>query len=53
MSEIKGVLPQADPHYDPKRLVRENIVAAPTYDGDLEHTGGKPESAAAAAPATA
>jgi len=53
MSEVKGVLPQADPHYDPKRLERENIVAAPAYAGDLEHTGGQPESATASAPATA
>jgi len=53
IGEIKAVLPEADPHYDPKRGKRDIIVAAPTYEGDLEHTGGKPESAAAAAPATA
>ena len=53
IGEIKAVLPEADPHYDPKRKERDVIVAAPTYEGDLEHTGGKPESAAAATPATA
>lgn len=52
IGEIKAVLPEADPHYDPERAKRDNLVAPPPYEGDFEHTGGRPESAAAS-PATA
>lgn len=52
MSEVKGVLPEADPHYDPERKKRDVIVPAPAYAGDLEHTGGKPEASGAPSPAT-
>ena len=53
IGEIKAVLPESDPHYDPKRVKRDNVLAAPTYEGDLEHTGGRPEAAPAPSPATA
>ncbi len=53
IGEIKAVLPESDPHYDPDRTKRDNIVPAATYDGDLEHTGGRPESAAAPSPSAA
>ncbi len=55
ISEIKAVLPESDPHHDPSLGKRDNIIPAPSYEGDLEHTGGRPESPvvpAAAAPAT-
>jgi molybdopterin-containing oxidoreductase family membrane subunit len=52
MSEVKGVLPEADPHYDPERRKLDNIVPAPAYEGDLEHTGGRPEASGATSPAT-
>jgi molybdopterin-containing oxidoreductase family membrane subunit len=52
MSEVKSVLPESDPHFDPERRKLDNIVPAPTYAGDLEHTGGRPEAAGAPAPVT-
>jgi hypothetical protein len=52
MSEVKSVLPESDPHFDPERRKLDNIVPAPAYPGDLEHTGGRPETAGAPAPAT-
>jgi molybdopterin-containing oxidoreductase family membrane subunit len=52
IGEVKAVLPEADPHYDPDRNNRDNIIPAPSYGGDLEHTGGRPESGPATAPAT-
>jgi hypothetical protein len=52
MAEVKAVLPEADPHYDPARREREIIVTPPAYDGDFEHTGGRPEPAGASSPAT-
>lgn len=45
IGEIKAVLPEADPHHDPSRNDRDNVVPAPTYAGDLEHMGGKPAGA--------
>jgi len=53
IGEIKAVLPESDPHYDPKRHQRDNIVPAATYDGDLEHTGGQSEAAPAPSTVTA
>lgn len=34
IAEIKGILPEADPHYDPSLAKRDNLVAAPVYEGD-------------------
>jgi molybdopterin-containing oxidoreductase family membrane subunit len=34
IAEIKGVLPESDPHYDPSLAERDNLVAAPSYEGD-------------------
>jgi Ni/Fe-hydrogenase subunit HybB-like protein len=52
MAEVKAVLPEADPHFDPARRERDIIVTPPAYEGDFEHTGGRPEAAGAPAPVT-
>jgi Ni/Fe-hydrogenase subunit HybB-like protein len=41
IGEVKAVLPEADPHFNPKLKERDAVVPAPTYDGDYEHTGGR------------
>ena len=38
IAEIKGVLPESDPHFDPSLAKRDNLVAAPVYDGDRHET---------------
>jgi hypothetical protein len=43
IAEIKGVLPESDPHYDPSFAKRDNLVAAPSYEGDrLENRPAEP-----------
>jgi Ni/Fe-hydrogenase subunit HybB-like protein len=42
IAEVKAVLPEADPHYDPARGKRAVNVPAPQYLGDFEHTGNPP-----------
>ena len=44
IAEVKGVLPQADPHYDPTKAKRPHLVAAPVYEGD--HYETQPAAAA-------
>ncbi|MEN9283028.1 MAG: polysulfide reductase NrfD [Verrucomicrobiota bacterium] len=52
IGEVKAVLPEADPHYDPTAKSRDITVPAPTYEGDLEHTGGRPAAGSATATAS-
>ncbi len=51
IAEIKGVLPEADPHHDPAQSKRANIVAAPVYDGDQHLSASEANSSPVARPA--
>ena len=53
IGEVKAVLPESDAHGDPSLKKRSIVIPAPTYEGDLEHTGGRPEQLSSSSTATA
>ncbi len=53
IGEVKAVLPEADPHYDPSLRQRENVIAPPKYDGDIIESTGTASVGTASVPFTA
>ncbi len=46
IGEVKAVLPEADPHWDPSLAQRDHIIAAPVYDGDHHDPACRPAATA-------